>query len=640
MRPALPLVFVVSLACTWTPPAAPTPAAPLPLPPVPSAAAPVVARRFADPPLPLEVFADPERRERIAAAYPELEKLFATAHDNAKLEGLVAGLVVDGELVWSEGWGYRDVAAKARADVDTVFRIGSMTKTFTATAMLALRDAGKLSLEDRADRYIPELGSVVYARRDAPPITLRNLITHSSGLPQFGPFDFCDPKHELTEDEVVRALPGAALGFATNTLADYSTEGMGLAGNIVGRVSGEGYRQFVSRALLAPLGMTESAWNEEDVPNERFAKGYVRKPDGSLENPPNFRVGATSGAGAMYSSVRDLAKWVAFHLGAWPPRDDADAGPVRRDSLREMTRPTYLGNVRTRPAAPPSPWQVDAVVGWRGLGWGGRSSCDFDVAIEHGGAEEDGYAGYMIFLPAQGLGVIALWNLASTTPFETQDEALRIVLRASGPEKRTAEPNPGLYEAKRRADELLARWDDAKAHALLDGLFHDAISDATTRAEWEAIPGKYGACHPEGKLVAAGALVGRWNLACERGNLSAEVDLVSVAPLRIRHFRIDDRRLPGERVRRAAERVVALGASWREADAKKILAPGASLAELKIALAAAGRCKLEDPIEGGDEREGAFRLRCEHGPAQARPQDARHRRAVRIGPPGAGCRSR
>jgi CubicO group peptidase (beta-lactamase class C family) len=611
MRPTLLLLAALPLACAPTPlpPLSATPSAPAS--PSPPALPP--SQRFADPPLPPVSFVDPQRRAKIAAAYPELEKLFAAAHDKAKLEGLVVGLVVDGELVWSKGWGYRDVAARAPADVDTVFRIGSMTKTFTTTAMLALRDQGKLALDDRADRYIPELGGVVYARRDAPPITLRNLATHSSGLPQFGPFDFCDPKHELTEEEIVRTLPGASLGFTTNTVSDYSTEGMGLAGNIVGRVSGVGYRAFVSRALLAPLGMTESAWNEEDVSREHFAKGYVRKEDGSLENPPNFRVGATSGAGAMYSSVRDLAKWVAFHLSAWPPRDDADTGPVRRDSLREMTRPAYAGRVRAMPAPRSSPWQVDAGLGWQGLGWGAKSSCDFDLALEHGGGEEDRYTGYIEFLPTQGIGVVALWNLATLEPFETQDEAFRIVLRAAGRQSRASEPNQGLLEAQRRANELLAHWDDTKAHALLDGLFHDAISDATTRAEWEETPRKYGPCQPDGKLEADNQLVGRWNLACERGRLSVEVDLVSVNPLRIRHYRIDERHVPGDRVTRVADGIVGLSAKWREDDASKLVGAKGALAELRAALVASGPCKMDEALEGGDEHRGSFRLTCQRG---------------------------
>ena len=530
MRALAALVLALPLACSAAslPPARPAPP----------------AQRFASPPLPPAAFADPQRRAKIAAAYPELEKLFAAEHDKAGLQALVVGLVVDGELAWSHAWGYRDVEARAPADVDTVFRIGSMTKTFTATAMLRLRDEGKLALDDRADRWIPELGAVVYARRDAPPITLRSLVTHASGLPQFGPFDFCDPKHELTEDEVVRVIPGSGLGFATDTYAEYSTYGMGLAGTIVGRASGMGYRTYVSRALLAPLGMTESAWNEEDVPRDHFAKGYVRKEDGALVNPPNFRVGATSGAGAMYSSVRDLAKWVAFNLAAWPPRDDADPGPVRRDTLREMTRPTYAGRVWAHPAPASSPWLVDAAAYSNGIGWGMLSTCDLDLEVDHGGGEEDGYAGFMAFLPSQGVGVVALWNMGSIEPFEARDEALRIVVRAAGPQRRVIPPNAGLLEAKRRADDLLARWDDAKAHALLDGLFFDAISDANPPAEWAAIPRKYGACHPDGPLEASNALVGRWELACERGRLGMEVDLVSVSPLRIRHFQFEERKPP------------------------------------------------------------------------------------------------
>jgi CubicO group peptidase (beta-lactamase class C family) len=610
---ALPLLLSVGfVACAGAP--VPPVVQPSPTTARPQAALAPPPQRFATPPFPPYAYADPQRRTKVAAAFPELEKLYGRVRDDAKLEGLVIGVVMDDDLVWSHAWGYRDVETKAAADVDTVFRIGSMTKTFTATAMLALRDAGKLALDDRADKWIPELAQVVYATRDVPPITVRNLLTHSSGLPQFGPFDFCDPRHELTEDDVVRNVPGSGLAFATDTFQDYSTYGMGLAGTIVGRASGVGYRAYVSRALLGPLGMTESAWNEEDVPREHFAKGYVRGEDGTLKNPPNFRVGATSGAGAMYSSVRDLAKWVAFNLAAWPPRDDADDGPVRRSSLREMTRSTYAGRVWEKPAPPSSPWATEATTHWNGLGWGAQTSCDFDLAVAHGGGEEDGYAGYMEFLPRQGVGFVALWNFGSMAPFDVEDDALRILLNAVGRQQPKAAPNAGLLEAQRRVDELLARWDDTKAHALLDTLFYDAISDASPRAAWEEIPKKYGACRPDGTIDADNQLVGRWHLTCERGLLAMEVDLVSAEPLRIRHLVFDERHVPGPTVSRVADRVAALTARWVDADARGLVATKAAVADLKATLAPVGKCTVAEPLDGGDDRAGSFRLACERGP--------------------------
>jgi CubicO group peptidase (beta-lactamase class C family) len=199
-------------------------------------------QRFNEPPLPALEFTDPARRTTIAATYSDLDAYFADIAEKWKLVGLVAGLVVDGELAWTKGYGYRDLEARAPADADTVFRMGSMTKTFTAGAVMRLRDEGKLAVEDRADKYVPELAEVVYARRDAPPMTIKNLLTHSSGLPEFGAFDYSNPDREVSEREVLAALRSANLAFTTNTTSAYSTLGMGLLGQVIARASGVPYR--------------------------------------------------------------------------------------------------------------------------------------------------------------------------------------------------------------------------------------------------------------------------------------------------------------------------------------------------------------------------------------------------------------
>ena len=128
--------------------------------------------------VPPAAFADPARRAKLLAALPDVEKAIAASAASEKFPGAAAGVVVDGELVWSKGWGERSPGG-AVPDLDTVFRIASMTKSFSALAILRLRDEGKLSLDDAVAKWVPQFASMPKATKDSPEITLRLLLTHS-----------------------------------------------------------------------------------------------------------------------------------------------------------------------------------------------------------------------------------------------------------------------------------------------------------------------------------------------------------------------------------------------------------------------------------------------------------------------------
>ena len=133
-------------------------------------------------------FADSSRRAKLATAFNEIDRLFADFAQAGHVPGAAWGIVIDGELAHSGAAGVRDVVSNAPVDADTVFRIASMTKSFTAMAILKLRDEGKLSLDDPAERYVPELKSLRYPTTDSPRITIRHLLTHSEGFPEDNPW--------------------------------------------------------------------------------------------------------------------------------------------------------------------------------------------------------------------------------------------------------------------------------------------------------------------------------------------------------------------------------------------------------------------------------------------------------------------
>src|SRR5262249_26511280 len=147
------------------------------------------------------------------------------------------------------------------------------TKTLTGMALLQLRDAGRLGFDDPVARYVPELRTARAPTADSGPIRVRNLVTHTSGLPRMGQLDFgawC----EVTEGELRRAAANAVLDFGPGTRAVYSNLAMAIAGLVIEEASGESYRSYMERHVLEPLGMTHTAWDPDQVPPEHLAKAW------------------------------------------------------------------------------------------------------------------------------------------------------------------------------------------------------------------------------------------------------------------------------------------------------------------------------------------------------------------------------
>ncbi len=164
-------------------------------------------------------FTDPDRRQKLASAFGDVDQLAADFAKRGHVPGAVWGIVIDGELAHVGAAGVTRVGNTAQIDADTVFRIASMTKSFTAMAVLSLRDAGRLSLDDPADRYVPELKGLAYPTSDSPPITVRHLLSHSAGFPEDNPWG--DQQLSRTEDQFSSMLragvpfsnaPGVAYG--------------------------------------------------------------------------------------------------------------------------------------------------------------------------------------------------------------------------------------------------------------------------------------------------------------------------------------------------------------------------------------------------------------------------------------------
>jgi CubicO group peptidase (beta-lactamase class C family) len=251
------------------------------------------------------------------AEFASMDTLVAAYHQRGGQPGLAYGIVVGGELVHAAGLGERYHGGPP-PDARTVFRIASMTKSFTASAILALRDEGALKLDDLAETYVPELRDWPPAAPDAARISIRHLLTMTAGFPTDDPWG--DRQQGLTLDAFAAFLArGVRFNWAPGTRFEYSNLGFAILGRVITAVTGGPYPDYVRDQLLGPLGMTSTGYQAGEFSDQDLARGYRRSPAGWLELP--FEpCGAFAPMGGIFSCVADLSRWVTGFAAAFPPR--------------------------------------------------------------------------------------------------------------------------------------------------------------------------------------------------------------------------------------------------------------------------------------------------------------------------------
>ncbi len=470
-------------------------------------------------------FADPQRATKLRTAFPEIDRLFTAFAEKSHVPGIAWGIVIDGTLSHSGAHGYRDVEAKAPVDADTVFRIASMTKSFTALCILKLRDEGKLSLDDPAERYVPELKGLQYPTADSPRLTIRHLLSHAEGWPEDNAWG--DRQLAVSDEQMNEMLRrGLPFSNAPGLAYEYSNFGFAILGRIVSRVSGTPYSQYVTANILRPLGMSVTTMAPASVPREKLARGY-RWENGAWTEEPQLADGAFGPMGGMLTSIRDLSRYVAFHLSAWPPRDEADTGPVRRASVREMQQAWRMAPALAVRGESPQKMALNS--GGYGFGLRISQTCDFRHVVAHSGGLP-GFGSHMRWFPEYGVGIIALGNLTYTSWGATIDQAVAALQRTGGLQPRAVRPSAALTDARAAVTRLFTSWDDQLAERIsADNLFLDRSKDRR-RKEIEQLRSELGTCQPEEAFDVENALRGRWLMKCDRGMLRVSVTLAPTMP--------------------------------------------------------------------------------------------------------------
>ena len=270
-----------------------------------------------------------------------------------QIPGVSLAVIKDGQIVLAKGYGFANVEHQVPVKPETIFQSGSMGKQFTATAVMLLMEDGKLAIDDKLSKYFPDAPE---AWRN---ITIRHLLTHTSGMTDYPPgFDF---RRDYTEDELYERAKAIPLAFQPGDKWSYSNLGYVMLGILIHKVSGKFYGDFLQERVFKPLEMsTARIISEADIIPNRAA-GYRVDNKGQLKNQnwvsPSLN---TTADGALYMNVYDMAKWdAALYTDKL----------LKRSSLEQMWTPVKLNDGKTHPYG--FGWAIGEIKGHRYVQHGG-----------------------------------------------------------------------------------------------------------------------------------------------------------------------------------------------------------------------------------------------------------------------------
>ena len=482
------------------------------------------------------------RLNRIRLALPVLEKLYRTYAAERTIPGLAFGLVVDGKLLYGQGIGLADLATKRPVTTASQFRIASMTKSFTAMAILKLRDEGKLNLDDPAARYVPELANTRPLTTDSPPITVRHLLTHAAGFPEDNPWgdrQLADSEAELT----AFLRQGIALSNAPGVAYEYANLGFALLGRIITNVTRQPYQQYITRALLTPLGMTATLWDYRRANPARYANGY-RLQEGQLLPEAPLPDGSWGAMGGLITTVEDFARYMALHQSAWPARNGPDTGPVKRSSLREMQQPWNFRSLNTG---------FRYVSGRRcpttasyayGLVW--TRDCEGRTSVGHSGGLP-GFGTEWQILPDYGIGIVGCANLTYAGLRGLNTTALDTLIALAKLTPRPVPVSTILTTRKNQLMSLLPHWKTGEASGIFaENFFPDTPLDLRRR-QTKALFDQIGPVQRVTEILPENNLRGTFQVVGERGTLDVFFTLTPEANPLIQQLDIEPAAPPAAR---------------------------------------------------------------------------------------------
>jgi CubicO group peptidase (beta-lactamase class C family) len=384
--------------------------------------------------------------------FPELEELIQREMERGRLPGLAIALVRGSEVVWSRGYGYADLASKTPVTPSTVFHVQSVTKPVVATALMQWWESGRFKLDDPANAHLGPV-HIQNEWEDRAPVTIRHLLTHTSGMPVYIGALTLPETGPRSLEEYLAAVARTVRPPGEDIV--YANWGYDTIGYLIGRFAGEPYDAYLNEHVLQPLGMRSSAigWPPEGA---FVATGYfISAIDGQHHrvDPPAWETRPPGASGAMLSTVDDLGRFLITHL---------NGGEIEgRRILRESTV-SAMHRVNAAAGRPCS-----------GMGLGFRvDRADGRHLICHGG-DGTGWTTFIGAFPEERAGVVLLMNLgrAQTTRSVIAGAALRLLAGDYRPYDRAALQSSPVQEDWGRitGSYLSTYWDVEAALTIEDG---------------------------------------------------------------------------------------------------------------------------------------------------------------------------
>ncbi len=335
--------------------------------------------------------------------YSKLDRFILDKMCETRLPGVSLVAVKGGKVVYSRGYGLREITKGKPATPDTLYCIGSITKSFTCIAVMQLQEKGLLSVDDAVEKYLP-----IRLRAKEKPVRISHLMSHTSGIPATAYAEAAIRNAMKAADTYMPLASGAdmitfldgAEEWANNEPGErwyYLNEGFRLLGEIVEKASGEKYIDYIRKHILEPLGMARSTFSPDAVDSDPdAATPYIVTRTGE-QLPSTYPYGIVGSDGGLVSSAVEMAEYLKMLL---------NKGKVGRkqvlstESLAEMTKP--------RIKTPDQPW-VTKTVRHYGYGLGINVDPSGPTTISHGGSVSTATA-QIAFVPEEGIGVIVLAN--------------------------------------------------------------------------------------------------------------------------------------------------------------------------------------------------------------------------------------
>ena len=481
----------------------------------------------------LQMFAGAAAQQPAAPAIPaavtgRIDKNFVDFMAEEHIPGAVWVIVKDGRIAYFGHAGIADTKGGRAIDGDTIFRIASMSKAFTALAILKLRDEGRLSLDSPAETYVPEMKGWVYPTTDSPRIRVRDLLSHVAGFVTDDPWG--DRQQDLPEADFTRLLKqGVAFNRAPQTAFEYSNLGYALLGRIISNVSGRPFDDYITAEIAKPLGMNATGYDIFAAPQDMRALGYRWENDAYVAEPTLGR-GVFGAMGGVYTSANDYAKWVAFLLDAWPPRNGKETGPVRRSSVRELSQGLDFPRRAKRPGLEGHA-ACDMAMTYA-MGFTTVGDCDLGTFLTHSG----GYPGYgsnVLLLPDEGIGLFAFTNRTYAGPSSTVRLAALELNEAGLLTGRALAASDVLTRFYAIARDVYSQASLAPAVGKLAMNFlldHDTGIRESALVELKRTSG---VCKTDVPVTATGELRGEFRWVCENNDVEGRILLSPMAQPRL-----------------------------------------------------------------------------------------------------------